>query len=588
MYSLLPLLSIFLIFLILCLRNGGVSRKYLLIAPILTCIELVIFTEVLSTANRLTFNWLTAVWAANVMLLAAACFGLVRRVRLNLPDFRVPASMIPVVALVLLTGVFAVVFPPNTWDSMTYHMARVAHWQQNGSVDFYPTHIQRQLHQPPFAEYAILHLQILSGGDRLANLIQWLSMIGCLIAVSLVAARLKGAPALAAVFAATLPIGLMQATGTQNDYVLAFWLACCAYFLLLGSSWANAFLAGACLGLAALTKGTAYFFAFPFVLWCVFRLKDWKRVLLVGAVALSLNVTHYVRNYKVYKHPLATAREHQLTNAIYDAKSLVSNVTRNLALHTITPSNSVNQLSIRVIYKLHTLMGLDINDPRTTWQGTRFTPVDDSLHEEISGNPLHLFLIIVSLALLAFGRGSPLAVKYSLAVAGAFLVFCLILKWQPWHSRLHLPLFILFAPVVGGIMARYNRTGRVVIALLLMASIPVVWESKPRSFVYFRGDRLSLYFLNRPDLQNPYVEATRRATTGCSRVGLVTDGDGWEYPLWVLSPGTHYEHVQVTNSSRWAERGEFVPCAIICTAPGFEAPPPFHKEWESQTVSVYR
>jgi hypothetical protein len=55
---------------------------------------------------------------------------------------------------------------------MSYHLARVAHWGQNHTVAFYPTHIVRQLYQPPWAEYAMLHLYILAGGDRLANLVQ--------------------------------------------------------------------------------------------------------------------------------------------------------------------------------------------------------------------------------------------------------------------------------------------------------------------------------------------------------------------------------------------------------------------------------
>jgi hypothetical protein len=46
-----------------------------------------------------------------------------------------------VLALGLVTLVTALLAPPNNWDSMTYHMARVAHWKQNRSVDFYPTNI---------------------------------------------------------------------------------------------------------------------------------------------------------------------------------------------------------------------------------------------------------------------------------------------------------------------------------------------------------------------------------------------------------------------------------------------------------------
>ena len=73
-------------------------------------------------------------------------------------------------SLAFLTLLVAVLRPPNTWDSMTYHMARVATWIQNGSIAFFPSHIERQNHSMPMAEFLILHLQLLSGSDRLANL----------------------------------------------------------------------------------------------------------------------------------------------------------------------------------------------------------------------------------------------------------------------------------------------------------------------------------------------------------------------------------------------------------------------------------
>ncbi len=73
---------------------------------------------------------------------------------------------------------------------MSYHLARVAHWGQNHTVAFYPTHIVRQLYQPPWAEYAMLHLYILAGGDRLANLVQWVAMAVSLVGVSVIARQL--------------------------------------------------------------------------------------------------------------------------------------------------------------------------------------------------------------------------------------------------------------------------------------------------------------------------------------------------------------------------------------------------------------
>jgi ABC-type uncharacterized transport system permease subunit len=48
------------------------------------------------------------------------------------------AGLFGVIVLIFLSGCC---YPPNNWDSMTYHMARIAHWVMNESIEPYPTHI---------------------------------------------------------------------------------------------------------------------------------------------------------------------------------------------------------------------------------------------------------------------------------------------------------------------------------------------------------------------------------------------------------------------------------------------------------------
>src|ERR1051326_7803854 len=159
-------------------------------------VVLALSTELLSLVHLLTpvgvgFAWLTACTVAG----AVAFRG---RARLQ-PSLRCGASRIspadlaflgPLGLIILVLGASVVGSAPNTWDSMTYHLARVSHWQQDASLAPYPTHILRQLYLQPGAEFVLLHLQLLSGGDRLAGLAQWASMAGALVGTSLIAGAL--------------------------------------------------------------------------------------------------------------------------------------------------------------------------------------------------------------------------------------------------------------------------------------------------------------------------------------------------------------------------------------------------------------
>jgi 4-amino-4-deoxy-L-arabinose transferase-like glycosyltransferase len=95
--------------------------------------------------------------------------------------------------------------------------------------------------------------------------------------VSLAAKQLGGdrrAQILTVVVAATIAMGIMQTSSTQNDYVVAFWLVCLVVFVLrlnrqrpgTGLTGEALVVGGALgLGLALLTKPTAYVFAVPFM-----------------------------------------------------------------------------------------------------------------------------------------------------------------------------------------------------------------------------------------------------------------------------------------------------------------------------------
>ncbi len=112
---------------------------------------------------------------------------------------------------------------------MTYHLTRVVNWIDRGSVAHYRTNNLRQLYLGPWAEFSILHLRVLSGSDRLSALVQFAAMIGSIAGVSRIAQRIgadRRGEVFAAVCCATIPMGILQGSSTQNDYASAFWVVC--------------------------------------------------------------------------------------------------------------------------------------------------------------------------------------------------------------------------------------------------------------------------------------------------------------------------------------------------------------------------
>lgn len=483
MLIIIPLLCFILIFFSLCLKLGehyhiSIWRTSYLLASIVWGVLLTLLTELLSILNLLTFHWVLGSWIALDLIFALHLFILVSKNKPTL-HFRIPKIsglevilLLGVVFIVTTLYLIALIAPPNTWDSMTYHMSRVSHWIQNHNVAHYPTHILRQLYLQPEAEFMIMHFQILSGGDRFANSIQWLSMIGSLIGVSLIAKQFGanlGGQIFAVVVCSTIPMGILQASSTQNDYAVTFWLICFVYFLMVlktESRWIYSLATGTSLGLALLTKATAYIYFFPFFLWFVFsgfkrlQWKLWKPILTIAVIALFINLGHYMRNFDLFGHPLGGSEVFENnTNSAISVPLLISNIIRNIGLHIGTPLWLVNLALYRVIEFLHMILGISMSDFRITF-GSHHFGIPFSFHENLAGNFLHFVLITASITIFLISSQRNKVgdlMNYCITVTAAFMLFALYLRWNIWNSRFHLPLFALWSPFIAIVLSRINN-----------------------------------------------------------------------------------------------------------------------------------
>lgn len=649
MLAILPILFFLCTFLAVHRRSALGLREAFLTSAVIWGITLAALTEVLSLLHQLTAEALTGCWLA--LVLPPATMAL-RRVfprpepaekeapflgpGRSLPEFLNRILAVLIGLIVAATGVLALRAAPNNADSMTYHLARVAHWIQNRDVAFYPTAFHPQLHNPPCAEYALLHFMLLGRNDRLVNLVQWFSMAGSVLGVSLIARQLgagRTGQIAAALFCVTLPMGILQATSTQNDYVTAFWLVCLTHFILRvrsGPTVGNVLATGTCLGLALLTKGTAFVFAGPLLLGLlpIFNRRAFRlaalRIVSVLLIAGALNASHFLRNYQMYGK-VAVDREGDIPglceyrNAVYSPGVLTSNLCRNLALHLESPWRFGNRAADRAVRLFHKCQGLDVNDPRTTFLSMRFAvpPLGVPLkHEDVSGNLPHLLLLIALLGgigvprMIGLVRGqAPAGETFYLsgAVLLAFIFFCLTIRWQPFHSRLHLPLFVLIAPVAGTALARRASAGLAIIAIALVGwSIPYLLWNSTRPLIgdgnVWQVRRPDQYFHGIPAWGADYQGAAAYLRDcGCRRVGLVFNPSDYEYPLWRFLTDfdprkCRLEHLAFDSLAARAVNDRhraFRPDALVVTRHGPSAAEvssqgrTYWRSWSSPILDVY-
>ena len=354
-------------------------------------------------------------------------------------------------------------------------MPRVEHWQQNHSLAHYPTNIPRQIGLNPGAEILLLHARLWSGTDAFLNLVQWLGYAVAMIAASAAAARLGAGPSgqlLGALWLGTLPMAILQASSTQNDLLAGtFSLLFVERYLLLRerTTLRYALEAGAALGLAIVTKGTAMIVLLPFCLLLAVDLaRKPMRVALGCGLALTipvvaLNVGWWFRNYVTFGTPLGYFSA-VVGNARLNVDGVLSNSIRALASELMTAWPRINEPIVAAALSVHRWLGLDPNAPELTGGGSFGLAMAEMTwprvtHEDFAANPIHTLLLLVALvALISRVRRLPAAPLIVLASVGfGAVLYCLLLRWQPWGTRLHLTWYMVCAPLVGIVVESWRQ-----------------------------------------------------------------------------------------------------------------------------------
>ena len=503
-----------------------------------------------------------------------------------------------VILILIVTAWVAIVAPPNSSEAMVTRMSRVAHWEQNQSLAHYPTGIEAQNNNSPGAELIMLNFFLLVGHDGAVNVVAWLFFAGSVAAVASLA-EVFGAnhngQRMAAIFTASLPVAITQATGALNDIVVAFWVVSAVLMLLYYSKQTQksfVLITAACAAsLAILTKPTAFIFLWPFALYMVVILRKrmgMVKMLMWAAIAFviigGINAGHFYRNQKTYGQFYRPVELSEQMNEIRNFRVLVSNISRNASLHADLPFPRADNWFKTNLHQLHDVLDINVSDPRTT-MGEEFFIPQVNTSEMTSGNPIHAVIVVLSLIIIVvmvkMGKEKKDFLIYIGLMIFSLLLFCYYLKWQPSGGRLHLPFFMLLAPMLAILVDRLEKFDiEIVIAVLMLAyAMPWLFQTQERPVFpdinrtypvsIFHQERSMLYFTSNPD-DYPFKQAIADEiiSRGIHEIGLDLLPNSAEYQFWALlgpvDNDVRIEWITTETASAQYLREDFSPGAIIC------------------------
>ncbi len=550
-------------------------RERIVEVAIATILAVALSTELLSAFHAINRISVTLLW----LLIAALSIAALRKTRWAWKwDWAVGVISVTAGAIWAVEGIAAILSPPNSSDAMAYHMPRVIYWIQQRSVEFFATPYLNQIMLQPLHEYITMHLQLLSGSDRFANCVAWLSTGGYIVGASLLAKALGAGgrgQALAALLAATLPNGILQATGAKNEALLSFLLVSMVYFALSQRRW---MVAVAC-GLACFTKATAFIFAAPLLILLIPHALPH-----VALAVLLINGPFFWRNIDLSGSPLGfdsaqADGNFRWRNEYLGWQPMTSNLIRHLSEQLGDRNESWNQGVYRFALDAHSALGLNPDDPATTWPDTGFLAPRSANHETDTNNRWHLLLILTAAIPLARSRDKrPLLILGALAAGG--LAFCFYLKWQPFMLRMWLPLFAAGVGIAAVALARRHWMIQIAISVFLLGAVrlPLLksWIrplAGPESVFVVSREELYYNDMKTYKVRKQFNEVMKGIKASpCREIAMDINQFQLEYPILALTlrdhPETRFVHVNTVNPSRKYDNRmtSIRPCVLVCLA----------------------
>lgn len=407
----------------------------------------------------------------------------------------------------------AVTFPPTNWDSLTYHLARVAAWRQHHGIYWIANAPTARMNEfQPLAEQEILYLFTATGTTRVYALPQYLGQLAILLAVYGAARRLGFGPRPAtcsALLLATFSLVALESTTAQNDLVSASFPIAAAC-LLLGGGDIEALLAGVSAGLGIGAKLTTALVV-PVLVWLAWSPRRRLEAALAGGVLglAAVGVWSFVLNFAHTGNLLGHGQgrvENTVSPSFTGTVRTVGHLLDRLADISVVPNWVIVLLAVVgavagvVVYTTTTraaprrralaagAVALPLLAPAIALAVTHIPAgdppwVERSANEDYAGfGPLGIFALIAApvAAVAAAGRRDRRQLALALALPIYLVLLALYAKYNIWITRFLIVPVALTAPLFARLFASRLATAALVSVAALTVALTLVHDaSKP-------------------------------------------------------------------------------------------------------------
>jgi hypothetical protein len=295
-----------------------------------------------------------------------------------------------------------------------------------------------------------------------------------------------------------------------------------------------------------------------------------------------LQFRYWQQNYTIYGNFLGqnlSGQANTYVNERFDLAAITSNIVRNIATQYPIPifTDQIN----RSLEVLHNRLEIDINDFSTTYNYHNFH-LNKVIYpqEDIASNPIHISFFILLAVFLYKKHTSSKNVEilyiYLFSLI-SFIVFSILLKWEPYHPRLLIPILVVSSILASVVMvdSKYNKLLKIFTATSMVLGILMVIFNINKPYVsynafyryissyapvgfvppeaFYNKPRLEQYFNSRPYLYEPYQKFVDQITTSHVNTLALNLHEEYEYPIWVLFKSNVYvpDVVPYDNSDKF-------------------------------------